>query len=44
MALTLVSPLIGVTSMPGYPQRVFWLNRVLAVVELLIGALLAGKQ
>jgi hypothetical protein len=44
MALTLVSPLIGVTPMPGYPERVFWLNRLLAIVEVLIGALLARKQ
>ncbi len=44
VVLTLVSPLIGVTAMPGYPQWVFWLNRFLAVVELLIGALLAGRE
>jgi hypothetical protein len=43
-ALTLVSPLIGVAPVPGYPQWVFWLNRVIAIVELLIAALLAGKQ
>lgn len=44
MALTLVSPFIGVAPVPGYPQRVFWLNRGLAIFELLIGALLAAKQ
>ncbi len=44
MALTIVAPLIGVTPMPGYPERVYWLNRLLAIVELLIGALLAGKR
>jgi hypothetical protein len=44
MALTLVSPLIGVAPVPGYPERIFWLNRVLAIVEVLIAAFLAGKQ
>lgn len=44
MSLTLVSPLIGVAPVPGYPHWVFWLNRALAIVELLIAALLAGKR
>ncbi len=44
MALTLVSPLIGVAPVPGYPERIFWLNRALAAVEVSIAAFLAGKQ
>ncbi len=43
-AATLIAPILSAPPMPGYPHWVFWLNRGLASVAVVIAMLLALQQ
>jgi hypothetical protein len=44
VAFTMVSPILSVPAAPGCPERIFWINRLLVLVAVLMTAFVVHQR